>query len=113
MWVEAIRRNRPKVAGAVPSAVRMLLEAQVDPADLSSLSALISGTAPLSPDLVDAFYDKYRIPILGNYGATEFAGPAAMMTLDLHREWGAAKLGSVGRALPGFADLYSQWACPT
>jgi acyl-CoA synthetase (AMP-forming)/AMP-acid ligase II len=96
-WVEAIRRNRPKVAGAVPSAVRMLLEADVDPADLSSLSALISGTAPLSPDLVDAFLEKYGIPILGNYGATEFAGAIAGWTLDDFKANWAAKRGAVGR----------------
>ncbi|HMT46180.1 MAG TPA: fatty acid--CoA ligase family protein [Novosphingobium sp.] len=96
-WVEAIRRNRPKVAGAVPSAVRMLLEADVDPADLSSLSALISGTAPLSPDLVDAFLERYGIPILGNYGATEFAGAIAGWTLDDFKANWTAKRGAVGR----------------
>lgn len=96
-WVDAVRRNRPKVAGAVPSALRMLLEADVDPAELSSLSALISGTAPLSPDLVDAFYDKYRIPILGNYGATEFAGAIAGWSLDLFKAHWADKRGAVGR----------------
>src|SRR3546814_1005083 len=50
-WVDAVKRNRPAVAPAVPSAVRMLLDADVDSADLSSLRALISGTAPLAPDL--------------------------------------------------------------
>ncbi len=102
-WVEAVRRNRPKVAGAVPSAVRMLLEAEVDPADLSSLSALISGTAPLSPDLVDAFLERYDIPILGNYGATEFAGAIAGWTLDDFRANWAAKRGAVGRVQSNIA----------
>lgn len=96
-WVDAIRRNRPKVAGAVPSAVRMLLEADVDPADLSSLSAMISGTAPLAPELVDAFYAKYGIPILGNYGATEFAGAIAGWSLDDFKANWKAKRGAVGR----------------
>ena len=96
-WVEAIRRNQPKVAPAVPSAVRMLLEADVAREDLASLTALISGTAPLSPDLVDAFLEKYGIPILGNYGATEFAGPVAGWTLgDFTTLW-PTKRGSVGR----------------
>ncbi|HMT44244.1 MAG TPA: AMP-binding protein [Chakrabartia sp.] len=96
-WVDIIRRNRPKVAGAVPSAVRMLLEADVDKADLSSLSALISGTAPLSPDLVDAFIEKYDIPILANYGATEFAGAVAGWSIDDFRAHWAAKKGAAGR----------------
>ena len=96
-WVDAIRRNRPKVAGAVPSAVRMLLEANVAREDLSSLSALISGTAPLSPDLVDAFLERYDIPILANYGATEFAGAIAGWSLDDFRAHWQAKRGAAGR----------------
>ncbi|MDE2570835.1 MAG: AMP-binding protein [Sphingomonadales bacterium] len=96
-WVGVIRRNRPKVAGAVPSAIRMLLEADVDPADLSSLSALISGTAPLAPELVDAFYEKYKVPILANYGATEFAGAIAGWSLDDFKAHWSDKRGSAGR----------------
>lgn len=96
-WVAAVRRNRPAVAPAVPSAVRMLLDADVDPADLSSLRALISGTAPLSPDLVDAFLDKYGIPICANYGATEFAGAIAGWTIDDFRKLWPEKRGAVGR----------------
>lgn len=96
-WVDAVRRNRPKVAGAVPSAIRMLLEADVDPAALSSLTALISGTAPLSPDLVDAFYARYNLPILANYGATEFAGAIAGWSVDDFRAHWRAKRGAAGR----------------
>lgn len=96
-WVEAIRRNRPKVAGAVPSALRMLLEADVDPAHLSSLTALISGTAPLPAELVDAVLEKYGVPVLGNYGATEFAGAVAGWSLDDFKAHWQAKRGSAGR----------------
>jgi long-chain acyl-CoA synthetase len=96
-WVEAIRRNRPKVAGVVPSGLRMLLEAKVDPEALSSLSALISGTAPLAPELVDAFFERYNIPILANYGATEFAGAIAGWTIDDFRANWQAKRGAAGR----------------
>lgn len=96
-WVAAVRRNRPRVAPAVPSAVRMLLDADVDPADLSSLTAMISGTAPLSPDLVDAFYRKYGVPILANYGATEFAGAVAGWGVDDFRAHWQAKRGAAGR----------------
>lgn len=96
-WVDSVRRNRPKVAPAVPSALRMLLEADVDPADLASLSAIISGTAPLSPDLVDAFYEKYGVPICANYGATEFAGAVAGWNVDDFRALWQQKRGAVGR----------------
>lgn len=96
-WVSAVKRNRAKVAPAVPSAVRMLLEADVPPEDLSSLSAMISGTAPLPADLVDAFYAKYGIPICGNYGATEFAGAVAGWSIDDFRALWKDKRGAVGR----------------
>jgi long-chain acyl-CoA synthetase len=99
-WVAAVKRNRPAVAPAVPSAVRMLLDADVDPADLSSLRSLISGTAPLSPDLVDAFLAKYDIPICSNYGATEFAGAIAGWTIDDFRARWTEKRGAVGRVHP-------------
>lgn len=96
-WVDAVRRHRPKVAPAVPSAVRMLLEAEVPPEHLSSLSSLISGTAPLPADLVDVFYEKYGIPICGNYGATEFAGAIAGWSIDDFRARWKEKRGAVGR----------------
>jgi len=96
-WVDAVRRNRPKVAPAVPSAIRMLLEADVAKEDLASLSAMISGTAPLPPELVDAFYVKYGIPVLSNYGATEFAGAVAGWEIDDFRAHWTAKRGSAGR----------------
>ena len=96
-WLSAVKRNRPKVAPAVPSAIRMLLEADLDRDDLSSLSAMISGTAPLAPELVDAFLEKYGIPILSNYGATEFAGAVAGWTLEDFRAHWTEKHGSVGR----------------
>lgn len=96
-WVGAVQRNRPAVAPAVPSAVRMLLEADVDKEALSSLRAMISGTAPLPPDLVDAFYEKYGIPICGNYGATEMAGAVAGWNIDDFRKHWTEKRGAVGR----------------
>ena len=96
-WVAAVRRNRPRVAPAVPSAVRMLLDAEIDKNDLSSLSAMITGTAPIPPELVDAFMEKYGIPILSNYGATEFAGAIAGWEIDDFRKYWSEKRGSAGR----------------
>jgi long-chain acyl-CoA synthetase len=96
-WVASIKRNRPKVAPAVPSAIKMILEANIPKEDLSSLVALISGTAPLSPDVVDEFYARYGIPILTNYGATEFAGAVAGWNIDDFRAHWREKRGSVGR----------------
>lgn len=98
---DAVVRHRPKVAGAPPSALRMIMDANVPKEDLSSLLAYRTGTAPLDPDLADAFYERYGIPVLQNYGATEFAGGAAGWTLDDFKALWKLKRGSVGRINPG------------
>lgn len=100
-WVGAIRRHRPKVAGAPPSALRMILDAEVPKEDLASLVAFRAGTAPLDPDLADEFYARYGIPVLQNYSATEFAGAGAGWTIDDYRKYHKEKRGSVGRINPG------------
>lgn len=98
---DAVVRHRPKVAGAPPSALRMIMDADIPREDLSSLIAYRTGTAPLDPDLADAFYERYGIPVLQNYGATEFAGGAAGWTLDDFKAFWKQKRGSVGRINPG------------
>jgi len=94
---DAVVRHRPKVAGAPPSALRMIMDANIPREDLSSLAAYRTGTAPLDPDLADAFYERYGIPVLQNYGATEFAGGAAGWTLEDFKIFWKQKRGSVGR----------------
>jgi acyl-CoA synthetase (AMP-forming)/AMP-acid ligase II len=57
-----------------------------------------SGTAPLSAEDADAFTEKYGIPVLTSYAATEFGGGVAGWTLPDHQTYWQAKRGSVGRA---------------
>ena len=98
---DAVVRHRPRVAGAPPSALRMLLDADIPKEDFSSLVAYRTGTAPLDPDLADAFYERYGIPVLQNYGATEFAGGVAGWTLEDFKTHWTEKRGSVGRLNKG------------
>ena len=100
-FVDAVRRHKPKVAGAPPSALRMILDADVPRDALSSLVAFRTSTAPLDPDLADQFYERFGIPVLQNYGATEFAGGVAGWTLEDFRRSGKERRGSVGRMNPG------------
>jgi long-chain acyl-CoA synthetase len=100
-WLVLVRRHRPRAVSLVPSAVRMVLDAEVDPEDLASIQVVTSGSAKLDPDVQLVFERRYGIPVLPSYGATEFAGGVAGWTLPLHREWGEAKRGSVGRPQPG------------
>ena len=100
-WSDAVRRHRPATASLVPAALRMVLEADLDPADLSSVRSVVSGTAPLDPDDADAFTAAYGIPVLVTYAATEFGGGVAGWNLEDHKHWWSAKRGSVGRAHAG------------
>jgi long-chain acyl-CoA synthetase len=98
--IGAVRRHRPKVLSIVPTMIKMVWDAQVPPEDMSSLIAIRTGTAPLDPQLQAAFEEKYGIPILVDYGATEFGGVAAWTLAD-HKQFAAKKRGSVGRAVAG------------
>jgi long-chain acyl-CoA synthetase len=62
---------------------------------------VFSGSAPLEPDLAERFEERYGVPVLAVYGATEFAGGVAGWTLTDWREFGASRRGSVGRANAG------------
>lgn len=100
-WIDAVRRHRPKTVSLVPTALRMVLEADLDPDDLSSVRSVVSGTAPLSPDDADAFTAKYGVPVLISYAATEFGGGVAGWNLGDHEQYWVEKRGSVGRAHAG------------
>ncbi|GAA3703250.1 class I adenylate-forming enzyme family protein [Gordonia hankookensis] len=100
-WADAVRRYRPRAVSLVPTAVRMVLHSDLTRADLASIRVVTSGTAPLSAEDADAFTDKFGIPVLTSYAATEFGGGVAGWTLADHREFWEAKRGSVGRANPG------------
>jgi long-chain acyl-CoA synthetase len=100
-WHEYVLRYRPTAFGLPPAGVQMLLDADIPKADLASIRVLSTGAAPLDPTVQRAFEERYGIPVLLSYGATEFAGPVTAMTAELHAQWGASKFGSVGRALPG------------
>lgn len=97
-WAEAVRRHRPRTVSLVPAALRTVLHSDLRRQDLESIRAVTSGTAPLSADDADAFTEKYGIPVLTSYAATEFGGGVAGWTLADHHKYWHAKRGSVGRA---------------
>jgi acyl-CoA synthetase (AMP-forming)/AMP-acid ligase II len=98
--IGSVERHKPKVLQLVPAMIQMIWDSDVPVAALSSLVAIRSGTAPLDPKLQEAFEEKYGVPILIDYGATEFGG-VACWTLPDHRQFATAKRGSVGRAVAG------------
>ncbi|MCP1472272.1 acyl-CoA synthetase (AMP-forming)/AMP-acid ligase II [Sphingobium sp. OAS761] len=96
---DAVKRHGIKAASAPPAALKMVYDADVPREHLASLKAFRTGTAPLDPDLADAFYERYGIPVLQNYGATEFGGVAGWTIADFeaHR---VDRRGAVGRLNP-------------
>jgi acyl-CoA synthetase (AMP-forming)/AMP-acid ligase II len=100
-WAEAVREHRPRAVSLVPAALRTVLHSELTRDDLSSIVAVTSGTAPLSAEDADAFTDKYGIPVLTSYAATEFGGGVAGWTMTDHQAHWATKRGSVGRASLG------------
>jgi long-chain acyl-CoA synthetase len=100
-WADAVRRHRPRAVSLVPTALRMVLHSALRREDLDGVRAVTSGTAPLSAEDADAFEEKFGIPVLTSYAATEFGGGVAGWTLSDHQKYWQAKRGSVGRANSG------------
>ena len=100
-WAQAVRKHRPRAVSLVPAALRTVLHSALSRADLDSIRAVTCGTAPLSADDADAFTEKYGIPVLTSYAATEFGGGVAGWTLTDYQRYWPAKRGSVGRANSG------------
>jgi acyl-coenzyme A synthetase/AMP-(fatty) acid ligase len=99
-WHDHLLRFRPEVSGLPPAGVQMVMDADIPRADLACIRRFGTGAAPLDPTVHKAFEERYAIPILLSYGATEFGGPVTAMTPELHAIWGKKKFGSVGRPLP-------------
>lgn len=97
----AVKAHRVQTLVAVFPVIRHLLDADVPKEDLASLKFLFGGAGPLDPEIQEQFEDRYGIPILWGYGATEFAGTAATWTPELRAQFGRSKRGSVGRVVPG------------
>lgn len=100
-WHAYVKQYRPSVGGMPPAAIQMVLDADIPKEDLLSLKMLGAGAAPLDPQVQRQFEERYGIPILLSYGATEFGGPVTRMTPEMYNNGGRDKIGSVGKALPG------------
>ena len=95
---------RPVVSGrgalilSLPLVTLGGLDAGFEADYFSGVTAFVTSSAPLRPEIAQAFEEKYHIPVLLSYGATEFLNSVTGWSNDLWREFGARKLGSVGRA---------------
>jgi len=100
-WRKAIAELKPLTAGGPPTVLKMIYDANIPKEEFASLTNFTSGTAAVSPDLVDAFLERYGLPVLSTYGATEFAGAIAGWSLANFNKYWKTKRGSAGRMHPG------------
>ncbi len=99
-WADAVERTQTKVCNLVPSMITMVLEAGIAPEKLRSLMAIRAGTAALDPETQRKFEETFNVPVLVEYGASEFMGGIAGWSLADHKAHGVSKRGSVGRQRP-------------
>jgi len=100
-FASALRRHRPPMLGLSPTAISMIMDADVPVEDFASVIMISGGSAHLDPDLQDRFEAKYNLPIYWALGATEFCGTIIRWTPQMREQVGNAKRGSVGLPMPG------------
>ncbi len=93
------QRYRLGVLGLTPAMVWELAQAN-GAAQLPGVDSVSVGTAAIPEATRTAFEDKYHVPVLRNYGQTEFAGAIAFeRPADVAA--GRRPAGTVGRIAPG------------
>jgi long-chain acyl-CoA synthetase len=95
-WLKLAQQHRAQGSALVPSMIQMLLGQPLEEADLSELTAISSGAAPLAGEVRREF--EARVPsatIYEGYGCTESA------TLISASPAGARRVGSVGLPVAG------------
>jgi fatty-acyl-CoA synthase len=90
-----VERFKATMGGAVPTVVSALLAVPKGDADISSLTKMMCGAAPLSVEVFRAFERATGVPVLEGYGLTE----ATALTTANPRD-GEKRVGSIGIRVP-------------
>ena len=95
-FLGAIQEHRVTRAYVVPPiALALAKHPVVDQYDLSSLEVIMSGAAPLGPELEEACAARLGCRVLQGYGMTELSPVTHVIPLD-----GTPKPGSIGPSVP-------------
>ena len=96
-WVELASRLQVQSGALVPSMLQLLLGQDLESADLSALTYVTVGGAPLAVSVREQFERRLggRVVVCDGYGCTEVTSTATMNPPS------APRSGSVGTALPG------------
>ncbi len=95
-----VARHQLRSTVLPPAALTMVLYDEAV-TNLAPLRIVRSITAPLSPVQARRFKDKFGVIVLNSYGQTELGGEVVGWSAADARGYGEAKLGSVGKPLPG------------
>ncbi len=102
-WRRSVEQHKPKMLSLMPAMISMILEADVPKSTFDGVRAVRSGSAPLPPSVQKKFEETYGVPVLVDYGASEFMGGIASWSLADRKQFGDSKRGSVGRPRPDIA----------
>ena len=95
-YLELAQEHRTQITAVVPSMLQLLLSLPIEDYDLSELRYVVSGGAPLPPEVAEALVRRLpQVEIREGYGLTE---TSALVTSTPP---GQARLGSVGKPAPG------------
>ncbi|CAJ0935496.1 unnamed protein product, partial [Mesorhabditis belari] len=99
IMMKAIEEHKVDVINVVPSIVSALLRLPIDSFNLSSLSLVLVGSAPLGRELSEAFMNKFPQVkhLIQGYGMSEVVVLSHLTPLEADSE----QWGSCGRLLPG------------
>jgi len=96
LLLRSLGEQRVSTFCAPPTVWRMLIQADLGAADVSSLRECVAAGEPLNPEVIERVREAWRITVRDGYGQTETTAqvgntPGQPLTL-----------GSMGRALPGY-----------
>jgi long-chain acyl-CoA synthetase len=96
LWLELAQEHRTQITAVVPSMLQLLLAQPLEDYDLAELRYIVSGGAPLSPEVAQELIRRLpHVEVREGYGLTE---SSALVTSTPP---GESRLGSVGKAVPG------------
>jgi acyl-coenzyme A synthetase/AMP-(fatty) acid ligase len=88
-------------SSVLPPAAMVMLADDAAVGSLEPLRYVRSVSAPLSPIQARRFHERFGVAILNGYGQTELGGEVVGWTAADWKQFGAAKLGAVGRPHAG------------
>jgi long-chain acyl-CoA synthetase len=94
--LEVVERDGVTIFSGVPTMfIALLHQPDIEKHDLSSLRVAVSGGASIPGEVISAFEERFKIPVLEGYGLSETASSSSFNRFD------ARKVASVGKAMWG------------